>query len=607
MRKALLIVLASTILPTFSLGQDDPKLVQRIGYKAGEVLIKFRSDVKLTEDGSHAAAATDGISALAGAQAEFLGIIPERNVAHFRILSAVASEAPGDSNEKRSVMSLMQGLARANPQIEYVQRNYVYYASETPDDPLLSELRFVERIGLDKAWDVRHDAPDVIVAVIDTGVMTKHPDLEHNIWVNVNEIPNNGIDDDGNGFADDLNGWNFFNPVGGDPTADLVDQGFPFFGFCLSLGGKQFEAHGSHVAGTIGGRGNNGKGICGVAWNIKIMPVKFLGGPCGNGETANAIRAIDYAVKNGAKVINCSWGGKTENGDEGDLLLKEAIEAAGAKDVLVVCAAGNEANDNDNNPHYPSNFELTNVIAVGATDDLDKSADFSNFGKQSVDLFAPGVNIRSTVPKGSELPASEDYGDLSGTSMATPIVSGVAALVRAQYPGLSASEVRQWLMKTSDKIADLDNLCATSGRINALTALTTPSLPETLPQPLQLTATQRNAINMQLTDNDRVRMVLFGGMPLKTPEKVNTVSTTFPVEFLVKFNVPMTNDKVRKTCIGSLSEITDVETINADRNVFKVLGIGTVPPDQLGELIKENVANVVLVQPNYKYVKEKKE
>lgn len=229
-------------------------------------------------------------------------------------------------------------------------------------------------IGAEQAWDFGTGSGDVVVAVADQGVQITHPDLRDNIWVNVDEIPGNGIDDDGNGFVDDVNGWDWFND---DASVYDVLEG---------------EKHGTHVAGTIGAAGNNGYGVTGVTWDVRIMPLKFLSGITGSGSGYDAAAAIVYAADNGADIVNCSFTGNYMS------VFDDAVRYAASKGVLVVAAAGNSAINIDVSPKVPASVPSTNVVAVMATDRNDAVASFSNYGPATVDLAAPGVDVTSTLP-----------------------------------------------------------------------------------------------------------------------------------------------------------------------------------------------------------------
>ena len=291
-------------------------------------------------------------------------------------------------------------------------------------------------IDAPEAWDISTGSVSVVIAVVDSGVDYTHPDLDANIWVNTGETScTDGIDNDGNGYIDDCRGWDFVNNDN-NPMDD--------------------NDHGTHVSGTIAAEGNNGIGVTGVNWTAKIMPLKFLNKK-GSGTTADAIEAILYANANGAHVINNSWGGGAFS-----QALKDAIDASPA---VVVCAAGNDGVDNDATPHYPSSYTSVNLLSVAATDDTDILATFSNYGVTSVDLGAPGVSIYSTIPKGT-------YASYSGTSMASPHVSGVAGLVKALNPGFTNLDIKNSILNSVDPKSSLSGKVATGGRLNAYNALT---------------------------------------------------------------------------------------------------------------------------------------
>ena len=218
-------------------------------------------------------------------------------------------------------------------------------------------------IDAPEAWEISTGSNSVVVAVIDTGVQYTHSDLSANIWNNTDEIPGNALDDDGNGYVDDVRGWNFVNN-----TSETMDD----------------NSHGTHVSGTIGAVGNNAIGVAGVNWQVKIMPLKAFDRG-GYGRTSDIITAIEYANANGASVISNSWGGAPE-----DQALNDTIAAS---PVVVVCAAGNFGADNDKNAFYPASYSSTNIISVAATEENDALAYFSNYGLNSVDLAAPGINI----------------------------------------------------------------------------------------------------------------------------------------------------------------------------------------------------------------------
>lgn len=294
-----------------------------------------------------------------------------------------------------------------------------------------------------EAWDISTGSSSIVVGVIDTGVDHTHPDLAGNIWTNPGEIAGNRIDDDGNGFVDDVHGYDFINGDG-DPMDD--------------------NDHGTHCAGTIAARGNNGQGVVGVNWSSSIMALKFLSSS-GSGSTSDATRAINYATMMrtqygvNVRVTNNSWGGGGYSAS-----MYDAIRAHNAAGILFAAAAGNSGSNNDSSPHYPSSYNLPGVIAVAATDHDDALAGFSCYGSGSVDLAAPGASIRSTTPGG-------EYATFSGTSMATPHVAGVAALAWSVDPDATVAEIRAAILQGADSLPSLAGMVATGGRLNALGTL----------------------------------------------------------------------------------------------------------------------------------------
>jgi subtilisin family serine protease len=284
-------------------------------------------------------------------------------------------------------------------------------------------------ISASGAWDVATGG-DVTVAIIDTGIDADHPDLRANIWHNPNEVQN-GLDDDGNAMIDDINGVDYANGDT-DPSDDA--------------------GHGSHVAGIVGAEGDNGVGVAGVSWRVRLMALKFLDGN-GEGNTADAANAIDYAVDHGARVVNASWGGPAFS-----QTLYEAVQRAADRGVVFVAAAGNEGNDSDASPDFPAAFDLPNVISVAASDRNDQLLPYSNYGHGSVDIAAPGDDIYSTVPP--EVDPS-GYANFSGTSMASPSVAGAAALYLSHAPGSSSDQVRAALLQSVDQLPSLAGKTAT--------------------------------------------------------------------------------------------------------------------------------------------------
>lgn len=358
------------------------------------------------------------------------------------------------------------GVFRADPRVAYAQPNYRLQAQLMPDDPGFGALYGMHNTGqtggtpdadidAPEAWDTWTGNGSTVIAVLDTGIDYNHPDLAGNLWTNPREVPGDGADNDLNGIIDDVYGANFvYRDPNGDPTGDPYDDFF----------------HGTHVAGTLGAVGNNGIGVAGVSWNVKIMSIKFLDA-WGSGWTSDAIAGLNYAVSMGAKISNNSWGGGAF-----DTGLRDAIAAAGARGHLFVAAAGNGATNADLNPMYPAAYDLDNIVSVAATNHADGLAGFSNYGPTSVDLGAPGVDVYSTFPTYEteamwEYGLPTEYGWISGTSMATPHVAGVASLIRDRHPDWSAQQVRQELLETTDPVAALAGRTATGGRLNAAAAI----------------------------------------------------------------------------------------------------------------------------------------
>ncbi|OGQ36013.1 MAG: hypothetical protein A3F16_08710 [Deltaproteobacteria bacterium RIFCSPHIGHO2_12_FULL_43_9] len=287
-------------------------------------------------------------------------------------------------------------------------------------------------INILPAWERSKGNNTIIVAVVDTGVDYLHPDLIENIWINKGEIPGDGIDNDQNGYIDDIHGYNMLGR-----NADVMDV----------------DGHGSHVSGTIGALTNNSVGVAGINWNVQIMALRAVPGD-GDETDADVIESFMYAARNGARVINCSFG-KYESG----IAVKDTIDEIGKLGVLVVAAAGNSAENVDKIPSYPAAFTSTNLITVAATDSDDSLVWWSNYGAESVDLAAPGDYIVSTTNKNT-------YSFYSGTSMATPHVAGSAALLLSINPNLDAEELKDILMKSTTQLDELNGVVKSEGRLN---------------------------------------------------------------------------------------------------------------------------------------------
>jgi len=343
------------------------------------------------------------------------------------------------------------------PEVESVEPNRIRRKYKTiPNDANISSQWHLDRtfdssgatlidMNATSAWDTTQGNSAMIVAVIDTGIDSAHPDLRTQLWHNSKEgVIADGVDNDGNGYIDDAIGYDFVNHDN-DPNDDDVD------------------GHGTHVAGLIAAEGNNSIGMSGVAWRASIMALKILDSE-GYGDTANEIEAIRYAVDNGAKIINMSIGG--ECADEASNGEYEAIAYARDNGVLVVVASGNDTCNTDVTPTYPAGHPLDNIIAVGATNRFGEAAWFSNYGASSVHLSAPGEDIFSTVPL-----AKGSYALMSGTSMATPIVTGSALLVLGYDSNVSYKQLREKLVGSAIQSSKLEGKNLVEGNLDVGSAL----------------------------------------------------------------------------------------------------------------------------------------
>ena len=362
---------------------------------------------------------------------------------NINIHKQLTPENNDDAKKRDQLKTVLYELNHAS-NIEFAEPDYVVKTHQLPDDPMMGQLWGLHNTNQDadidalEAWDISTGSDDVVVGVIDTGIDYYHPDLVDNIWINPGEIANNGIDDDANGYVDDIYGIDAYNN-----DTDPFDGHF----------------HGTHVAGTIGAAANNSIGVAGVSWHVKLMALKFLSDE-GWGYTSAAIEILDYVLmmkkEHGIQILltSNSWGGGGFS-----QALKDAIVAHSNAGILFVAAAGNSGTDNDQYTNYPSNYNVANVIAVAATDNVDDLAIFSNYGVQMVDLGAPGVAILSTTPDAS-------YASYSGTSMATPHVSGALALLKAHKPELTATELKEIILNTVDIIPSLSGKVMSQGRLN---------------------------------------------------------------------------------------------------------------------------------------------
>lgn len=418
-----------------------------------EVLVKFRPGVKLSEIKRIAARNNDRVEDEIESVKNLVAIDDLDNLNAKQVAEMYAS------------MTDLVVYAEPNYEIKLEQENYADVPTlvgdididtlddkaSAPNDPMFSEQWALNNEGqgggkakahLDalKAWLKTQGSEDIVVAVLDTGVDYTHQDLITNMWLRPENVP--AYTDDEIGTIDDKNGFN-----ADENSGDPMDQ----------------NGHGTHCAGVIGAEGNNNLGIAGINWKVEIMPLKFLGRG-GFGSTKNAIEAINYAIDRkkagvNVRVINASWGSTQYS-----KALEDAIRAAGEQGILFVAAAGNDSTDNDNRPHYPSNYDLPNVISVAALDRNDTLASFSNYGAKTVHIAAPGKDIVSTW-------LNDGFREASGTSMATPQVVGVAALIVANNPKINVENLRKTLLNSVDKLEVLEGKVENSGRINAAKAL----------------------------------------------------------------------------------------------------------------------------------------
>ncbi len=346
-------------------------------------------------------------------------------------------------------------------------------ASRSGADPVLKKAWGLTQIGAPSVWPKSKQGDGIIVAVTDTGVDYNHQDLIANMWRNPKEIPDDGIDNDKNGYVDDIVGWDF-----------AVDDNKPYDMTVDTLGlmfGGGNPGHGTHVSGSIAAVMDNGVGVAGVAPKAQIMALRFITEK-GQGTTESAIKAIDYAVANGAKIINASWGG--EKGDEDDSALIEAIERAEKAGVIFCAAAGNGRvdqakggafgfdNDSDPKPMIPATLNIANIVSVAAIDEKEQLGTFSNWGARSVKLGAPGVKVMSTVPGDRyqdtviDIPFLGMTAHWDGTSMATPHVAGALALAWSDNTSWDYKEVVDALLKGTKAISALTGKVSTGGRLD---------------------------------------------------------------------------------------------------------------------------------------------
>lgn len=418
-------------------------------YVANQLLIKFKPTQKGARTSSNV------LSLIGGSTVE---VISTKSMQSF---SEKTKSQGGKLLLVNSDLGTMEAieLIKGLPEVEYAEPNWIYTHQAISNDTYATNGSLWGMYGATTspanqfgsqaavAWaNNKLGSNTVYIGIIDEGYMFNHEDLAANAGKNPREVAANGVDDDGNGLVDDVYGWDFAG--NNNSVFDGVD-----------------DDHGTHVAGTIGGVGGNGKGVAGVVWNVKMLNAKFLGGT--GGTLANAIKAVDYftdlKTRQGLNIVatNNSWGGGGFS--QG---LQDAIERANNAGILFIAAAGNSGTNNDVTPSYPASYPNANVIAVASITSTGGLSSFSQFGATSVDIGAPGSGIWSTVPVRSQGKTISGYASYNGTSMATPHVSGAAALYASLNPGATAAQIKAALLNSATPTASLSGKCATGGRLN---------------------------------------------------------------------------------------------------------------------------------------------
>jgi subtilisin family serine protease len=435
-------LLAALVFPTLTTygstaAQGGPEFVP------GQLIVQFRAGVS-DEDKVRALGRANAVAAEKIAEAFAHGLDKG---------DLVLADFPGMMLIKAARRSIEQ-----DPAVEFAEPNWIYAHQATSNDTYYGNGSLWGMYGdasspanqfgsqAAEAWAAGHnDCSGVYVGIIDEGFMDSHEDLQANTWTNPYD-PVDGIDNDGNGYADDVHGWDFDG--GNNSTFDGTS-----------------DDHGTHVAGTIGGVGGNGKGVAGVCWSVKLISGKFLGRR--GGTTANAIKAVNYftdlKTRHGLNLVatNNSWGGGGFS-----QALKDAIDRAGAANILFIAAAGNDSSNNDSSASYPSGYTSSNIIAVASITSTGTLSSFSNYGATTVDIGAPGSSIYSSLPKSSKGEIVSGYGSYSGTSMATPHVTGGAALYASTHPGATADQIRSAILGSAVPTASLSGKTTTGGRLN---------------------------------------------------------------------------------------------------------------------------------------------
>lgn len=515
----------SSIAFRYSSSEDNPSFT-------GEILVGVKDSTPQTDNTVSTAAFNPFASAavlLSGAT-ETGRLRLSQPLEQARMATYVSKTALGTHVNEIIRLQLPAGITleqalndvRKHPDVLYAEPNYrVRYALE-PDDPAFSlqwalsnvaqtihgdEGPVTGRVDADidatTAWEIHSGDPAFIVAIIDTGIDLTHPDLIDNLWQNAGETgrdnegrdkKTNGVDDDGNGYIDDVHGWDFVNQNNQPQDDDL-------------------ESHGTHVAGIIGARGNNAEGIAGINWRLSLMPLKGLD-ERGDGDLFEIAAAYTYAIEHGARVVNASYAYPQNcNLTAPSQTELEVLTRARDAGVLVVAAAGNFGCDNDQNSVYPGGYDLDNILSVAATDPDDRKVSWSNYGANTVDLGAPGINIYSTVMRNtSGLGGRNQYDFLSGTSMAAPQVSGAAALLWSLNPQLSYLQIREALLLYVDQIPSLQDKVVSQGRLNIGRAIANAQIlpPPEAPQDLRIdeVTTERLSLSWRDLSEDETAFVI---------------------------------------------------------------------------------------------------
>lgn len=423
--------------------------VDRLQFVPGEILVKLKDGNK-----SNARTKTDVLSLIGG------NIVETINTKAMKASNAKTGGSTGELMLVSSKLGTMEAIAvlKKSTEVEYAEPNWIYHHYATSNDTYFTNgslwgmygdtstpaNQFGSQAG--EAWAAGKTGSSLVyIGIIDEGYMYNHEDLAANAGNSNREIAD-GTDNDGNGYVDDVYGWDF------DGNNNTIFDGTA-------------DDHGTHVAGTIGAVGGNGKGVAGICWSIKILNAKFLGR--NGGTTANAIKAVDYFTdlkKNrGINLVatNNSWGGGGFS--QG---LKDAIDRANAADILFIAAAGNSGTDNDATASYPSGYTSSNIIAVASITSTGGLSSFSQYGATTVDIGAPGSGINSSVPLSSKGKIISGYANYSGTSMATPHVTGAAALFASTHSGATAAQIKAAILSSATPTASLSSKCVSGGRLN---------------------------------------------------------------------------------------------------------------------------------------------